>query len=174
MISLADVLPTLVELAGGQAPAGLDGRSFLPVLEGKTNAHREVIFATHSQDMGMNVCPMRCVRTARYKYILNLSPENKYTTHMDKAKDHDGGREYWDSWVSAAGTDPRAAAVLQRYHWRPREELYDILLDPWEVHNLAGDPAYADIQRDLNRRLAAWREQQNDHKTGPDPVPAKR
>ena len=143
------------------------------MLEGKTNSHRDVILATHSQDLGMNFSPMRCVRTARYKYIFNLSPENKYTTHMDKAKDHDGGREYWDSWVSAAEANPRAAAVLQRYHWRPREELYDLLLDPWEVHNLAGDPAYADLQRDLNRRLSAWREEQKDHKTGPEPVPAR-
>ena len=174
MISLVDVLPTLIELAGGQAPGQLDGRSFLPVLEGRTNAHREFIFATHSQDMGMNFSPMRCVRTARYKYILNLSPENKYTTHMDKAKDHDGGREYWDSWVREAGTNARASGVLQRYHWRPREELYDILLDPYEVHNLAENPAYADIKRDLRGRLDAWREQQNDHKTGPDPVPARR
>jgi uncharacterized sulfatase len=173
MISLADVVPTLVELAGGQGPVGSDGQSFLPVIEGRTNAHREVIFATHSQDREMNVSPMRCARTARFKYILNLSPENKYTTHMDRAKDHDGGREYWDSWVSAADKDLRAAAVLQRYHWRPREELYDTWLDPWEVHNLAGDPACADIQRDLAQRLAAWREQQNDHKTGPDPVPAR-
>ena len=174
MISLADVLPTLIELAGGPAHAELDGKSFLPVLEGRTNAHREIIFATHSQDMGMNFSPMRCARTARYKYIFNLSPENKCTTHMDKAKDHDGGREYWDSWVRAAEGDRRAAAVLQRYHWRPREELYDVLLDPAEVHNLAGDPAYADIKRDLRERLVAWREAQNDHKTGPDPVPSKK
>ncbi len=93
---------------------------------------------------------------------------------MDKAKDHDGGREYWDSWVRAAGSDRRAASVLQRYHWRSREELFDTLLDPSEVHNLADDPAYADIKRDLHERLVAWREQQDDHKTGPDPVPSKR
>jgi len=173
MISLADVAPTLVDLAGGQPTAGSDGRSFLPLLTGRPNVHREVIFATHSQDRDMNVSPMRCVRTCRYKFILNLAPENKYTTHMDRAKDHDGGREYWDSWVSAAGADQRAAILLQRYHWRPREELYDTWLDPWEVHNLAGDPAYAGIQLHLAGRLAAWRGQQNDHKTGPDPVPAR-
>jgi N-sulfoglucosamine sulfohydrolase len=174
IISLVDVLPTFIELAGGPAHPDLGGNSFLPVLKGATNVHREVIFATHSQDMGMNFSPMRCVRTERYKYILNLSPENKYTTHMDKAKDHDGGREYWDSWVNAAENNRRAAAVLQRYHWRPREELFDVHLDPSEAHNLADDPAYADIKRDLHKRLAVWREQQNDHKTGPDPVARKK
>jgi N-sulfoglucosamine sulfohydrolase len=152
----------------------MDGRSFTAVLQGKTHAHRDVIFASHSQDGGMNLSPMRCARTSRYKYILNLSPENQYRTHMDKAKEHDGGREYWDSWETRAQSDPRAALILKRYHWRPRHELYDLLLDPFEIHNLAGDPAYADIQRDLSKQLATWREQQNDSKTGPDPVPVRK
>ncbi|MDB6124114.1 MAG: betC 3 [Pedosphaera sp.] len=173
MISFVDVLPTFIELAGGKAPADLDGKSFLPVLEGKSNQHRDVIFATHSQDTGMNFSPMRCVRTERYKYIFNLSPGNEYTTHMDKAKDHDGGREYWNSWVKKAETDPRAAIILKSYHWRPREEFYDTLLDPYEVHNLANDPAYADVKSNMSKQLVAWRKQQNDTKTGPDPVPAK-
>lgn len=174
MVSLADVLPTFIEIAGGSTPAALDGKSFLPVLERKSTRHRDAIFATHSQDTGMNSSPMRCIRTARYKYIFNLSPKTEYTTHMDKAKDHDGGREYWDSWVGKAENDPRAAAILKRYHWRPREELYDVLLDPYEICNLAENPVYTDIKHDLNQRLVAWREQQNDTKTGPDPVPAKK
>jgi N-sulfoglucosamine sulfohydrolase len=173
MISLVDVVPTFMEIAGGKVPADLDGKSFLPVLEGKSAAHRDAIFATHSQDGSMNLSPMRCVRTARYKYILNLSPEIKYTTHMDKAKDHDGGREYWDSWTAKAATDPRAAEILKRYHWRPREELYDVLLDPFEVHNLADEATYADIKKDLSTRLGEWRKSQKDEKTGPEPIPAK-
>ena len=172
MISLVDVLPTFIELAGGKSPETLDGTSFLPLLEGRTKVHREAIFATHSQDGSMNVCPMRCVRTDRFKYILNLAPQNEYTTHIDKAKDHDGGREYWSTWEQAAEKDSRSAATLKRYHWRPREELYDVLLDPYEVHNLAGDPAYAAIKVELADRLAAWRKTQDDNRTGPDPIPA--
>lgn len=171
MISLVDVLPTFIEIAGGKPSAELDGRSFLPVLQNKSSVHRQEIFATHSQDGSMNLCPARCVRTARYKYIFNLAPENEYTTHMDKSKNHDGGREYWSTWEEAAKKDPRAAAILKRYHWRPREELYDIETDPYEVHNLAGDPAYADVQSDLKARLVAWRAEQGDTKTGPQPVP---
>jgi N-sulfoglucosamine sulfohydrolase len=172
MISLVDVVPTLLEIAGGKMPANLDGKSFLPVLEGKTKTHRDHIFATHSQDTAMNSTPMRCIRTSRYKYIFNISPEIEYTTHMDKAKDHDGGREYWDSWVRDGATNFRSEAVLKRYHWRPREELYDVLLDPYEVNNQADNPAYTDLKRDLSELLIAWRKQQNDTKTGPDPVPS--
>jgi N-sulfoglucosamine sulfohydrolase len=174
MISLADVLPTFIQIAGGDAPATLDGKSFLPVLEGKSNHHRDVIFATHSQDgFQMNISPMRGVRTERYKYILNLAPENEYVTHMDKAKDHDGGREYWDSWTHKAESDPRAKDILQKYHRRPREELYDVLLDPYELHNLASDPIYAGIKSDLSKQLTAWRKQQYDNKTGADSAPKK-
>lgn len=174
LISLADVLPTFMELAGGKAPSDLDGKSFLAVLERKTKIHREAIFATHSQDgFQMNISPMRCVRTSRYKYIFNLSPENEYVTHMDKAKDHDGGREYWSSWVQKAETDSRAKDILQRYHWRLREELYDVVLDPYEFHNLAGDPIYSDVKSDLSKLLVAWRKEQNDTKTGADGVPEK-
>jgi uncharacterized sulfatase len=174
MVSLVDLPPTFIEIAGGSAPADLDGRSFLAVLLRKSSRHRDAVFATHSQDGGMNTSPMRCIRTTRYKYIYNLSPEIEYTTHMDKAKDHDGGREYWDSWVRKAESDPRAAATLKRYHWRTREELYDVLLDPYEVCNLAERSEYSDIKRDLNQRLDAWRKEQNDNKTGPDPVPVKK
>jgi uncharacterized sulfatase len=174
MISLVDVVPTFIEIAGGSPPSSLDGKSFLPVLEGKTNKHRDAIFATHSQDTGMNMSPMRCIRTSQYKYIYNLSPKIEYTTHMDKAKDHDGGREYWDSWVRKAENDPHAAAILKRYHWHPGEELYDVKTDPYEVTNLADDSALAGIKRDLNERLVAWRKQQNDTKTGPDPPAEKK
>lgn len=169
LISLVDLLPTFIQIAGGNGPFNLDGKSFLRVLEGKTSKHRDVIYATHSQDgLHMNLSPMRSLRTAGYKYILNLSPENEYTTHMDKAKDHDGGREYWDSWVEKAKHDPHAADILQRYHRRPPEELYDVLLDPYEVHNLADDSNYAAIKRKLSEQLAVWRKEQNDNKTGPE------
>jgi N-sulfoglucosamine sulfohydrolase len=130
LVSLTDLLPTFVEIAGGKAPRDIDGRSFLPLLKGQQAEHRQTVFASHTGDRLMNRAPSRMLRTKRYKYILNLAPEITYTTHMDKAKDHDGGREYWPSWVEKAKTDPRAAQVLQRYHHRPAEELYDTEADP--------------------------------------------
>jgi uncharacterized sulfatase len=157
MVSWIDLLPTLVEAAGGAVPAdaGLSGRSFLAALRGAAGSHREAVFLTHSGDGAMNRYPMRGVRTGRWKYIRNLDPAAEHHTHIDLAKAGDG-RAYWDSWVAAARTDPRGAAVVARYHRRPAEELYDLDADPAEARNLAGDPAHAATLGDLRARLDAW------------------
>jgi len=87
---------------------------------------------------------------------------------MDKAKDHDGGREYWDSWRAQSFTDPHAAAVLWRYHNRPAEELYDMEADPEELHNLAADIKYASVLEALRTKMKQWRQGQSDSITGPE------
>jgi N-sulphoglucosamine sulphohydrolase, C-terminal len=174
LVSLADVVPTFVEAVGGNVPEGLDGKSFLKVWHGQAQSHREYIFATHTGDGEWNRNPARCIRTGRYKLILNLAPGITYTTHIDLAKDHDGGREYWPSWEQRAKTDRRAAAALDRYRNHPKEEFYDLAADPYEINNLIGDQKYADIIADLRARLADWRKQQGDDKTGPDPAPPAR
>ena len=175
MVSHVDLLPTFIEIAGGNARAGIDGKSFLTVLKGETDAHRQGIFASHTGDGMMNRSPSRMLRTDRYKYILNLAPENVYHTHIDKAKDHDGGREYWPSWVEKAKTDNHARAVLERYHHHPVEELYDLKSDPDEKFNLAGDRAHAELIVRCRKELAMWRQRQGDFETGPEkldqPVP---
>lgn len=172
LTSLVDLLPTFVEVAGGKAPENIDGQSFLPTLLGKSDSHREIVFASHTGDKLMNRAPERMLRTSRYKYILNLAPEILYTTHMDKAKDHDGGREYWDSWREKSFKDEHAAAVLWRYHNRPPEELYDLAKDPSETVNLAADPMYKDVMADFRRQMETFRESQGDFETGPEKVEA--
>ena len=165
MVSLIDLLPTMVAAAGGAAPPDLDGRSFLPVLLGQTDAHRDEVFATHTGDKEMNRSPMRCLRTARYKYIVNLAPETLYTTHITKGAEVE---PYWTSWQAAASSDPAAAALIQRHDHRPAEELYDVAADPFELKNLAADPAQADLLARFRRQVNDWRTQQGDP---PDRLP---
>lgn len=168
LVSQVDILPTMIEMAGGQHPGGMDGRSFLPVLTDPARRHRDTIFASHTGDHQMNRSPMRMLRTDQYKYILNLAPEIPYTTHMDKAADHDGGREYWSSWRTESFSNPHAANVLWRYHNRPPEELYDIRTDPDEQKNLTADPTYATVLEAFRIRMREQRKQQGDDKTGPE------
>lgn len=162
LISFCDILPTFLELAGGKAPSNLDGRSFAAVLRGKSRRHRDEIYAAHSGDGNMNVFPLRAVRTARFKYILNLHPEFQYTTHIDKAGPNDG-RIYFDSWAKqATAGDAKAAVVVKRYHEHPPEELYDVTADPHEQQNLAADPSHARTLQQLREKVRAWMKDQGD------------
>jgi arylsulfatase A-like enzyme len=164
MVSWIDILPTLVELAGGTPPKDIDGRSFAAVLRGEKQAHRDEIYATHSGDKDFNVYPIRCVRTAQWKYIFNLHPEFQYSTHINRGGDRDG-LDYFRSWEAAAKTDSKAAAVVRRYKERPREELYNLAADPHEQKNLAADSQHAARLIEMRGKVAAWMKEQGDAAT---------
>tara|TARA_R110002073_G_scaffold56905_30_gene144918 strand:+ start:3653 stop:5140 length:1488 start_codon:yes stop_codon:yes gene_type:complete len=162
MVSWIDLMPTLIDLAGGTSPAGIDGRSFAKVLFGETNQHRDVIYATHKGDKEKNVYPIRSVRVGKWKYIRNLHPEFAYTTHTDVwAKEvpridghwaHAG--HHWQSYIDAAKTDPKAAAFLHDYHSNPAEELYQLDQDPYEQNDLAGLPDHAEKLAELRELVS--------------------
>jgi N-sulfoglucosamine sulfohydrolase len=160
LISFCDILPTFLDVAGAKPPDGIDGLSFAHVFRGK-DRHRSEIYAAHSGDRDFNVFPTRCVRTEKYKYILNLHPEFKYTTHIDKAGGRDG-KDYYDSWVKKAQTDTTAAAVVRRYHEHPAEELYDVIADPHEARNLASDPKHRATLAELRQFVRKWMRDQGD------------
>jgi len=161
MVSWVDLLPTLVEIAGGKPPSNLDGKSFAPLLLGRATAHRDRIFTTHSGDGHWNIYPSRSVRTDNWKYIWNLHPEFAFTTHIDLPGNL-GQRGYFASWEVAAKTNAEAAAIVKRYHERPAEELYDLQTDPDEQHNLASDPRYTSQLKALRVELEAWMHAQGD------------
>ena len=172
MVSWIDILPTLIDLAGGTVPSGIDGRSFAGVLTGRTSEHRSEIFTTHSGDGVFNVYPIRSIRTKRFKFILNLLPDHIHTNHSDILR-RDGAGAYWDSWDKAAESDAQAAAILQKYFERPAEELFDLDADALEQVNLADHPDHRDRAKQLRARLEQWMEEKGDKRTVfKDPYPA--
>jgi arylsulfatase A-like enzyme len=161
MVSWIDLFPTLVDLAGGTVPQDIDGKSFLPVLLGNSDAHREMVFTTTTADGPYNIYPIRSVRTSRYKYIRNIYPDAYHSNHSDILRS-EGAGAYWDSWDDAAKTDPAARAIIQRYYHRPSVEFYDLETDPEERVNLAGDPEYrAEIFR-MSAIVDTWMKEQGD------------
>jgi len=161
MVSWIDLLPTLVDLAGGRVTEDIDGLSFAKVLTEEAQTHRSVIFTTHSGDRDKNIYPCRAIRTDRYKLISNLYPEFAFTTHTDLIMSK-LCCDYWITWVHQAKTDPNAKFLVDRYYRRPRYELYDIETDPHELTNLVQDPKHARVLTDLKRRLQKWMTDQND------------
>jgi len=174
MVSFVDVLPTFIEAAGEKPPDDLDGRSFLAVLDGKAKGHRDAIFATHTNKgiISGSEYPVRAIRTRTHKYIVNLNPAGTFKNIVTegrgggraKAKEDDegGGAAYWLSWRERAKADPKTAERMRLYQHRPAEELYDTAADPFELTNLAADPAHKLLIADLRRQLKAWMSQQND------------
>jgi len=92
----------------------------------------------------------------------NIDPETTFTTHITGCKSGVHYLPHGDSWVEKAKTDPKAKVSVERYQHRPAEELYDLKKDPYEMNNLAGNPAYSHIVKDLPREISQWRISQND------------
>lgn len=158
MINLADMLPTCIDAGGGAVPNNMDGRSLLPVLTGQRKAHRKVVFGTHTGNENggpgiANHCPARTIRTPTHRYILNLSPETTFTTHITGCKSGPHYLPHWDSWIEKAKTDPNAKAIVERFQHRPREELYDLRKDPYEMKNLAENPEHVRLLQSLRKQL---------------------
>jgi N-sulfoglucosamine sulfohydrolase len=167
LVSLVDVMPTLIEVAGGPAPGGIDGIGMMELLTGRTDRIREETYASHTGDGTMNMFPQRSVRNERYQYILNLHPEREWTTHFTKV----GGipeshKEIWDTWIEKAKVDASAAKLVDLIRHHPAEELYDTTDDPFELHNLADDPRMKPVLENLRGKLARWRERVGDEDTG--------
>ncbi|MBW8041856.1 MAG: sulfatase [Planctomycetes bacterium] len=165
MISFVDVLPTFIEIAGGRPPKDIDGRSFLPVLLGRENKHHDVVFGTHTTRgiISGRAYPIRCLRTRTHKYIRNLNPEGMFqcvTTHGHDYKEID--HSMWGSWKQKARTDAFAAKRVKMFQYRPAEELYDLIKDPYELNNLAGDPTHQKLLASLRKKLDTWMKQQGD------------
>ena len=162
MIHYVDVAPTLVEMAGGEAINGLDGRTFLGVLRGKTKRHNSVTYGVHTQMNAIGSPPtgyaVRSIRAGKWKYIMNL---NHKVTFKNALTQNDK-ENYWASWVRTAKTDPKAARLVKRYLNRPAEELYDLSKDPYELNNLAGREKQAKVKARLKQQLQDWMTSQGD------------
>lgn len=156
--SYVDVVPTFVEAAGGKEIKGLDGRSLLDVLMGKTKKHRDYVFAV-ATSLGVNgvTTPygIRCVRDERFKYIWNMNHENMFPCSR-------AAHSHTSSWVKMAKTNEAARVSLDRFLHRPEVELYDLKNDPWEQKNIAADPKHRDTLARLRKELDGWMQQQGD------------
>lgn len=158
LVQYEDILPTMIECAGGEPIEDLDGLSFLDVLYGQENEHREWAYGIHNNIPEGDAYPIRSIQDKRYKLIVNLSAEsdyyNKYLTTT--------GCTMWSSWLETAATNENALWLTDRFVKRPAIEFYDLQEDPWELNNLAGQSEYAERIQTMKTALETWMEQQGD------------
>jgi N-acetylglucosamine-6-sulfatase len=121
LVLALDIAPTCIELAGGRPGPQIQGRSLVPLMEGRSGraqgGWRQSIMAEYFSEnampwlIGMSY---KAVRTDRHKLI------------------------HWVNRGEAGELD----------------ELYDLDADPYEMHNLNGDPAQARVKAELRAELA--------------------
>lgn len=161
MIQYADVLPTLIEAAGGTVnQSDFDGSSFLPVLLGRKDTHRRYAYAMHNNVPEGPPYPIRSISDGRFRYIRNLTPEATYIErHVMGVQEHN---PYWARWMYMSGENQQAYDLIHRYMHRPAEHLYHTSEDPYEMTNLADDPKFAEVKARLSAELDRWMESQAD------------
>lgn len=159
MVEYVDVLPTMIASAGGKTIAGLDGKSFLPVLKGETDRHKDYVFGimtTRGINNGSEYFGIRSVRSDRYKLIVNLTSEVEFQNACTTSSE-------FLSWVAKAEAgDADAGEKVRRYSHRSPVELYDVREDWFEWNNLADDPAHAKTVKELRSKLDDWMKSQGD------------
>lgn len=165
-----DILPTLIDAAGGEVTSDLDGKSLLPLIKGQTKTHREKAFFTYNSGPEGSPFVSRAATDGRYKLMWNQTPDSLFAVrtingfdygYVDKMKDrHD--RMMYLSWLEAAKSNPDAALAVQRFRKQPEFQLYDLSQDPWERNNLAGNPEYAAKLQELKASISVWMVAQGD------------
>ena len=158
LVSVVDLAPTLLELAGAELLDGMQGESFRTLLESPSSyAGREHVFAERNwHDCDEHI---RAVRTARYKLI-----RNEAYTAVPLCTAADIGDS--PSWRSLLRLKEEGALTPEQSRLfdapRARVELYDLENDPGEFHNLAADSAYTDVLRELVAVLETWMAETSD------------
>lgn len=148
LVSLMDLGPSVLSLAGVKIPEQLDGRAFLGPAAAQP---RETLVFTRDR-MDERVDFIRSVRDGRYRYTRNFLPQVPpfpWLTYMEKLESSQAFRR-----LQASGESDRFAAFLAAT--KPAEELYDLQADPDEFTNLANDPAHRETLERLRGALADW------------------
>jgi N-sulfoglucosamine sulfohydrolase len=149
LVSFIDLAPTVLALAGLAIPAHLQGR----VLVGpRATAAPEFVFAARDR-MDIEYDMMRSARDTRFLYIRNFSPELPYAGHIIYRNQSAIMQEWFRLQAQRKLTGP---AALWMRTTRPAEELYDTQADPYQVHNLSGEPAHRATLARMRSAVTEW------------------
>jgi len=144
MVSHIDLFPTLCDLLEIDPPDWLQGVSLLPLVRGQAEQVRESVFAEVNYHAAFE--PMRAVRTSRWKYI------RRYDGRTRPVLPNCDDSPSKTTWLQHGWADNPP----------PAEMLYDLVFDPNETANLAGDPRFSSVLDDMRLRLEWWRTETGD------------
>ena len=191
LVSLPDLAPTFLEMAGVKPPATMTANSLqsLGVINGSGDIDRKTMLRDAvfigrerhyptARDGGLPY-PQRAIRTKDHLYIINFRPDR---WPLGDPRQLQGGTPTWDKLANNTGVTlsdedagpAKAWLVLNRdtaqgkpffdhaYGKRPAEELYVLSDDPHQMRNRAGDKTLEGIRKNLRERLLKTLEETGD------------
>ncbi|MEG3659923.1 sulfatase [Arenibacter palladensis] len=155
LIQYADVLPTLLDAAGGR-PNGndFDGSSFLGVIKDNLSKHRKFVYGMHNNIPEGPSYPIRSITDGNWHYIKNIQSESIYVVKHLMGTTRTSN--FWSSWLYESTSSEHTLNLVNRYMKRPTEELYNLSEDPFEQNNLAEHPSYQKLKLKLSQELENW------------------
>ena len=166
-VSLADLAPTFLEAAGLQPLKDMTSRSLMNVFgsdkSGTVDQSRDHVLTgkerhTPAQADNMRGTPMRAIRNRNYLYIHNFAPE------LWPAGDPEASM--WGPSLGDIDNSPTKSYLVEHREEpgvkrcyelccakRPAEELYNLRKDPDQLTNVAAEPNYAEITKNLKDQL---------------------
>ena len=157
-----DMAATSLALAGIPVPEYMEARD---IFAGAYKRRQWIVAARDRCDE--TVERLRCVRTARYKYIRNGFPQRPYL-QPNRYKDNKAIIQAMRRLYKEGKLNRDQALIMARA--RPEEELYDLESDPDELHNLAGEARHAEVLADLRSKLDGWIKATGDQGQRPEPA----
>jgi N-sulfoglucosamine sulfohydrolase len=151
MVSAVDILPTLVDVIGAEIPQGVEGRTFLPLLEGESQGDRDIVFKAFSETSSGQRYPMRAAENRHFLYIFNPWSDGRRTMFSATMATSTHKR-----LLELAKSDEHIASRLDLLSHRVVEEFYDIQKDPDCLVNLIANPAYQHQIEQLRNSLEEW------------------
>lgn len=161
LVSNLDIVPTILGIVGLPIPKTLQGRDILDA----SSSPRRYIFAGRDK-MDSTHDAMRAVRSRDFKYILNLMPERPYCQFNDYKERSYPGLALMNVLHLQGKLSAEQDAFMEPT--KPPEELYELREDPHEILNLARDPAYAAVLREMRVELEKWRKSVGDPGVTPE------
>ncbi len=179
-VSLPDLAPTFLQIAGVKIPKTMTARSLLGILEsdrsGQVEAQRDAVFTGRERHVAAartdnKPYPQRAIRTDQHLYIINFEPDRwpmgtgpGFGDPRPSMPEYSILRENTFGAFADLDASPTKAWVATHrredpesfeyaFGRRPRYELFDIQKDPHCMNNLAEDPAHSEQRQQLHERL---------------------
>ena len=148
LISFIDLAPTMLSITGIPIPDYMQGNAFLG--RQKTEDPDYAYMFRGRMDEWYDMC--RSVRDIKYRYIKNYMPHRIYGQRVAYLWRAPSMQSWENAYLSGECNE------IQSIFWntKPHEELYDTENDPWEVNNLAADPAYKEVLERMRQANKDW------------------